>query len=371
MKILVAGNLANTGYFLASKLREENIDIDLLMEDNPHPVSDPKNTGELEFNEYPKWIKFWNKNCNWKYQIIKKIREYDITCAATELPIFAFFALKPYIALATGSDLRELAKSKTIKGILLRMAYKKAKVIIFTDPDLIYSIKELNLKNSLYCPPIRDFYKMNSSEKVLVNKNKFNIFYPTTHIWSVKGNEVFIKAFIQVAKKRNNIHLTLINKGKDFKKSLKLLEDAQIREKYTVLPKPLNQNELVSYYQNCNVIVDQFILGSLGSIGLEAMFMSKPVIAYVDNTIYSKIYGENPPVLNCKTIEEIYLILIKLLDNKNDQNIGKNANEWILKYHSPEMVSQKYYEIFKKVYEKNKINFLSVGENYKVNSNIT
>ena len=61
MKILVAGNLANTGYFLASKLREENIDIDLLMEDNPHPVSDPKNTGELEFNEYPKWIKFWNK----------------------------------------------------------------------------------------------------------------------------------------------------------------------------------------------------------------------------------------------------------------------------------------------------------------------
>ena len=44
MKLLVAGNLANTGYFLASKLREAGISAELLMERNPDFVSDPLNT---------------------------------------------------------------------------------------------------------------------------------------------------------------------------------------------------------------------------------------------------------------------------------------------------------------------------------------
>ena len=362
MKILVAGNLANTGYYLVSKLREKNINIELLMEENPHPVSDPKNTGELKNNEYPDWIKFWRKGGNWKFQIIKKIREYDITCAATELPMFAMFAQKPFVALATGSDLRELAKSKSIKGRLLRRAYKKAKVVIFTDPDLIYSVKELDLKNSLYCPPIRDFHKMKAMEDVSFNKNKFNIFYPTTHIWDVKGNEIFINAFIEIAKKRNDIHLTLIHKGKDIESSLKLLRDAEIEERYTVLPKSLNQNELVSYYLNCDAIVDQFTLGSLGSIGLEAMFMEKPVIAYTDNSIYTKIYGGNPPILNCRTKEEIETKLIGLVDKKDFQDIGKLAKKWILKYHEPDVVAEKYFDIFEHVYNKKKISFLSIDD---------
>ena len=358
MKILVAGNLANTGFYMVSKLRQNNINVELLMEENPRPVSDPKNTGEID--EYPKWINFWKKNRNWKFQIIKKMREYDIICAATELPIFAYMAQRPFVALATGSDLRELAKAKSIKGRLLRRAYKKARALIFTDPDLIYSAKELKLENTLYCPPIRDFEKIKTSDNIDLDKRKFNIFFPTNQIWNVKGNDIFIDAFVKIAEKRDNIHLILIKKGEDFEKTLELLESANIQGKFTVLPKPLNQNDLAGYYQNCDLVVDQFILGSLGSIGLEAMFLGKPVMAYADEKVYSKLYEEVPPIVNCKSREEIEASLIELLDNLEVSQTGELAKKWILKYHNPDMVTQKYLEIFELAQKRKKINFLSM-----------
>jgi len=352
-KILIAGNLANTGYYLTSKLRELGMHVDLLMEENPVFVSDPKNTGELKENNYPDWIKFWKKNGNIKWQIIRIMRKYDVIGAATELPIFAMFSFRPFIAIATGSDLRELAKSNSLKGRLLRRAYKKAKLVIYTDPDLKKSSEYLGLKNSVYCPPIRDFSKFAEENTHNKKNDKIIFFHPTNHIWEIKRNDLFIKSFIKFAKKYDNVLLVVIKKGQDFEKSLSLLKDGNIEGKYIVLPKPLNQNELGKQYQECNIVVDQFGVGSLGSIGLEAMYYGKPVLAYILEDVYEQLYGEKPPVLNAQNQSELFQIFEKIMNEpKYLDEISKKSKIWIEKYHSTDKVIKKYAKYFKLIIEK-------------------
>ena len=101
MRLLIAGNLANTGFYLTKALRKIGINAELLMENNPSFEGDPRNAGLLETLEYPSWIKFWNWKKKWKQFVISTMRKYDLISAATELPIFAMFSLKPYIAVAT------------------------------------------------------------------------------------------------------------------------------------------------------------------------------------------------------------------------------------------------------------------------------
>ncbi len=164
---LHAGNLANTGYVMVKTLRKFGLNADLLMEKYPHVTSDPKSFDKDLSNSYPEWIHFWdNKDRGWKSQIIKTMKPYDLIHAHVELPIFALFARKPFIAQSHGSDLRELAFQNisgtsvlnikdfknSIKGILLRRAYHKAKALIYGSPDQLRFIEKLKLANSIFLP---------------------------------------------------------------------------------------------------------------------------------------------------------------------------------------------------------------------------
>ena len=140
MKILHAGNMANLAYITAKLLRKEDLDIDLLIEKNPPKTSDPILLDPEIHNEYPTWFRFFDKTKTcWKMNLIKIMREkkYDLIHAYVELPMFSYVANRPFIAHTQGSDLRELAFSNSIRGRILRRAYKKAKATIFYQPDYL------------------------------------------------------------------------------------------------------------------------------------------------------------------------------------------------------------------------------------------
>ena len=60
MKILYAGNMANVGYIICKRLRKTGLDIDLLMQKNPKPTSDPLKFDPSLNGKYPDWIKFFD-----------------------------------------------------------------------------------------------------------------------------------------------------------------------------------------------------------------------------------------------------------------------------------------------------------------------
>lgn len=349
MNILIAGNLANTGFYLTSQLINNKINAELLMENNPKFESDPKNSGFFE-GMYPNWIRFFDKKKSWKFQIIKIMKRYDIIGAATEFPIFALFSFKPFVAIATGSDLYELAHKKSLKGLLLKLAYKKAKVVVFTLPSQISYVKKLKLKNATFLPLFRKEVKSNKELQVEERK-KFVIFHPTNHLWDFKKNDIFLKSFIKLAKSRDDVFLITINRGVDAEKSIELLKNADIEGKYEIISKTLNQDQLYEYYQNCDIVADQFGIGSFGYIGQEILKLGKPLMCYIEKDNYEKLYGEKPPVLSSQNVDELVMLMNEVITDKTKyQKVSLESKRWYEKYHSETVLIKKYISLFKDVY---------------------
>lgn len=125
MNILQAGNMANVGYLTSTLLRNNGLNVDLLLDTtNSYPEKyDPK-----LLDGYPSWfIQYYLNKKFWQLKILKTMRDkkYDLIHAYVELPIFSYLSRKSFLVQALGSDFRELAMSNTIRGKLLLLAYKK------------------------------------------------------------------------------------------------------------------------------------------------------------------------------------------------------------------------------------------------------
>lgn len=348
-RVLVAGNLANYGYNFTKLLRNQGIDANLLMQRFPGSLQDPK-LFEKDMNKYPEWIRFWNNHDKrWKIEVIQIMREYDLIHATTELPIFAMFSGKPFVVFPTGDDINELAFKKTLKGILLKLAYKKAKAVIYAGPYMHEAVQRLKLKNAIFIAPPWNYTKFTPATTINENK-KCVFFHPTHHIWRSKRNDTFLRAYARLCKEREDVHLVLINRGEDFEKSINLLKDPSCQGKYEILPATVSQNEMPKLYNNADFIVDAFTGGSTGLIGQEAMASGKPLISYINKDLYQFLYGSIPPILSCSTEEEVLSILRKAVDNKHEyREIGTKSREWILKYHNPDNQIKKFIFIYESI----------------------
>lgn len=358
---MVAGNLANHGYQHVKLLRKYGCDADLLIRKSTNISEDPKSF-DCTMKEYPNWIKFYDTGkWNWKFNIISIMRKYDVIHASTELPIFAMLSGKPYVATTTGSDVTSFVHSNTIKGILLRGAYHKAKVLIYLAPYLYHSVEKLKIKNAIFLPVLWDYSQFHTRTDNSEDRKTLTIFHPTNHIWEVKRNDIFLKAFVRAAKNRNDIHLITINRGSDFRRSMQILDAPDVKGKITILPQTIAQKDLPEFYHKVDIVADQFASGSTGMIGQEAMACGKPLIQYVNQNLYDKFYGETPPIISGNTEQEIYDAIIKLANNRElIDNIGMKSREWLLKYHNHERIIKKYVYIYESI--KEELNFQTIRD---------
>ncbi len=339
MKILQAGNLVNLGYIVTRELRKDGIDCDLLMERNSSPLSEPLKFDSDLKNKYPEWISFYDKiSPLWKFDIIKKMRnkKYDIIQAYVELAIFAYLARKPFIVYTQGSDLRELAFSNSIRGWLLRRAYRKSKLVMLGQPDHLPLAKKLKLKNVIFLPapwiPKQKLIKKSKNYS-----NSFVIFHPSSLNWRLKGNDILIRGFAKFIKNNRDSLLLIVARGPDLNKTKKLINSLDIGSNIKFL-NTLSQDEMSEFYSQSDVIADQFIVGSMGGIALETLYAGKPLLTFINKELHEKVYPEIPPVVNAKNSQEVYLKLIELNDKNFRISLSDKGKDWVTKYHSPVLI---------------------------------
>ncbi len=356
MKLLIAGNLANYGYFLTKLLRKNNINVDLLARSDSGITEDPKFLDQ-NLTEYPEWIKFVDgRKKNWKFNIIQIMRKYELIQASTEFPIFSYVSRKPFISLATGADIAKLVNENSLKGKILKRAYHSSKAIIIPAPHMIKYVEKLKLKNWVFIPSLWDYEKFQNNTNTIKNQ-KYTIFHPTNHIWYYKKNDRFLKAFVKLSNEVKNVQLIIINRGPDFEKSLKILEKPIKKKQIVILPQTIKQSELVEYYQKSDLVVDQFGVGSTGLIGQESMACGKPLIQYIDEKLYKKFYSEIPPIFNAQSEHEIYQQLSNLVNDPNlGKERGKKCQQWILKHHNHEKIILKYIHLYNAIHNNVKFN---------------
>jgi len=357
LSILYAGNLANVGYYHTKQLRNTGTDIELVMEKDPAPNADPL-MRDSELKNYPDWINFYDRHkSSWKISLLRIMRKqkYELIHAHVELPIFAYFSRKKFIAQVLGSDIKELAFTNSLRGILLRKAYKNAKLVIFSTPGDPSLLSKLKVKNTLFLPLIWDlsFFK---PEKVIDNEfeNKFIVFHPTSHIWNVKGNNNLINGFSEFVKQNPDSILICINIGKDIEKSHDLVKSLGIENNVRFMDR-LNASQILHYYNLADVVANEFILDGIGGIGMETLCCEKPLLTACHENCYKNMHPEPVPAINVKTSTEIYEKLEYLKDRKVKDEIGKKGRIWMKKFLAPTVVAHKYKTVYDSVLAGDKI----------------
>ena len=110
---------------------------------------------------------------------------------------------------------------------------------------------------------------------------------------------------------------------------------------------------MIQYYNIADIVLDQFVLGSWGTSTPEAMSCGKPVLMFYKKEFILRAFGEEPPILNSFSEEDIFSNLMKLAKDMDfRKEIGRKSRDWIIKTHSPKVVAKKHLEILQSSIDK-------------------
>lgn len=355
MRILHAGN-ANFGYVMSKELRKKGIESDVLVSEQSvsmkdrsmhNPLTHDKNIG----SSLPEWFHTYDlKSAGWKFQILKTMRKYDIIHAYMEMPIFAMFSLKPYVAQSGGDDLRDLAFQKTLKGFLMRRAYQRANAFVYVWPPHKKYAEKLGLRDAKYIERAWDASLFDQKKVVKSNENRLTIFHPVGQEWEMKGNDKFLRTFVKLCKEEKDVFLYYVNWGPDSDKAKKILDVPQVKKRMKIIPGPISRDEMIAYMQKSDILAEQFNSGSFTRTGIEGFFFGIPLLINLDEEVHEELHGESPPVINAKNEHQIYDRLNELTKSKEIlKEIGEKSTRWAKKYYSLDNVIEKYLQVYYKV----------------------
>ncbi|MDB5199014.1 MAG: hypothetical protein JWO92_977 [Chitinophagaceae bacterium] len=398
MKIALFGNICNNMYNIAKALRADpNLDVHLYLEDPLDIQNKPESDNPELKDNYPDWIQQDKKFSPLLFikkkdkTFIRELNKYDIVILSHIGIILTPFLKGKTVFYVTGGDVTRIPFPvkfsflyKSIKhkltayilGYYQRRGIKHADEI-WTQPFSPYvnalnkiKVKPGRIKN-VYFPVIIDtgiirykpdyLSRINKTIQYQLAPFKFLIFHPSRMMirknealmasgqW--KQNEILFYGLALFLKKYPQLKDVCImmpdrahSNDKDIAK--KIITDLGIEENIVWIKGETNEgftkSEMVDLYSMSNLVVDEFGIGWFGSIVLEGMACSKPVICNIDEKVMKQLY-EWHPVISVNTPEAVCDIIYKLyIDHEYSRELGEKGREWILQYHSPANVSTKY-----------------------------
>ena len=359
MRILQAGN-ANFGYVMARELRKRGIHADLLVSKSSissigvygasASVNDPK-SHDPNLDSYPDWIIFGDIDKKSKaLHISHLLKKYDIIVAYQATPIHAMLSGRPYIAVIGGDELRKKIFEKSVTGMLLKRAYRKADAIIYTWPVAKPYLDKLELK-AQYIPRTWDASGFTRTT-LPIDDGTLRIFMPTAQIWNLKGNDKFLRAFVRSCRDRD-VFLYYVDWGIDSDRTKKLLTEAGVAGRVRAIPGPIPRREMASYMSKSDILADQFNTGSFTRIGIEAFYFGIPVMLNLDRQLYQEAHGDLPSVLHCITENEIYEKISWALENRDAlKEMAANSKRWVLRHFDLQKNIDRHVELYQKILKK-------------------
>jgi len=285
---------------------------------------------------------------------------YDLIQAYATEPIHAwmFAPDRPYIAFEHGT-MREIPFEHSGRGRLLALAYRQAAKVVITNPDVITAAQRLGLKNFQFIPHPVDETKYRPGatplRAELMNRHQADLilFAPSRHNWALKGNDRLLKAF---ARSVNALScrpvLILSDWGQEVERSRALIDTLGIGNAVVWTP-PLNKMKLIQYYNAADVVLDQFTIGTFGTVTPEAMACGKPVLVHFDRAVHEWCYSEMPPVISARTEEQIFQGIMELGgDARRRATVGQASREWIVKHHGWEFVADRQIAIYRELLQR-------------------
>jgi len=307
----------------------------------------------------PRMLDLWSHACHRK-RFEEWFKGYDLIQAYSTDPIDAWMFAdgRPYVAFEHGT-MREIPFEHSARGRLLTLAYRQAGKVVITNPDVVAAAQRLGLKNFLFIPHPVDETKYRplhtSLRESLVDRYQADLilFAPSRHNWALKGNDVVLKAFARCIKSFPGRLILILNEwGQEVEESKALIETLGIGSRVVWTP-PLNKMMLIEYYNAADVVLDQFTIGTFGTVTPEAMACGKPVMLHFSREVHEWCYGEMPPVVSARTEDQIFDRLMELLSSPGHRAaLGQASREWVEKYHGWELVADRHIEVYRELLQR-------------------
>lgn len=143
-----------------------------------------------------------------------------------------------------------------------------------------------------------------------------------------RGFDLIIEAFAKVAKKNENIHLTIIGKGADRERLETLINNLKLKEKVTMAGS-VSMECYQEYMRNCDVVVNASLKEGAVTVSFDSMAMGKPLIC-IDTTGYTRYFSpEYAEIIQRAdrdtTIQSLADSMVKLTDSHLRFEMGKKA----------------------------------------------
>lgn len=165
-----------------------------------------------------------------------------------------------------------------------------------------------------------------------------------------KGFDILIKAFKQVADKKQDVDLIIAGTGEEWQKCADLVDELDIKERVK-LPGFVEREEVIKLYNGCEFFILPSRREPFGITNLEAMAAGKAVIATeVDGVPEIIINGENGILFEPENINELAQKILWLFENNEiKENMGRYGRLLVEKKYNWQSIADRYIKIYETI----------------------
>jgi len=373
MRVAVVGNLAGVARNVVIGLRRAGVAADLFIEKAELDIMREDTAGQAPLEGAA--IHVLDRDLNLHglpglvamgalhLPVVARLMGYDIIHAHTGSlagsplmrQLFVRMGYKPYLAFATGSDFREVARSdRGPRGDRMREFFRNASEVLLLNIDMLYFKNEMGFPKASFFPFAIDTELFspralqtntavpdNTLKCFMMSNLDFGITDNNLNRNSMKHNDRVLHALAKFVTIDHNVHLTLLDRGSDKEEAKRLVNVLGIGE-YIEFKSAMTELERIQHIQSADVVLDQFHMPAFGLGGLEAMAIGKPLVTHIDVNSFETAYRCAPDFfMNAHSVDDIFSRLLQLRDKTLRENTSARAREFVVSNHSRDVVIQK------------------------------
>ncbi len=277
--------------------------------------------------------------------IIREAAACDVMLAfGLNAAVSAYLAAVPTIYFTYGGDIRVVlanpGHADDTAADVLRRILASPKVVIEAygcDAQIHAVLREQglacksryaflpNINRALFAAP-RD--RREAREELKLPQEAFLVFLPSRVNYRWKGSDRFLAAYADVCPALPDMRLVVAGWGDDYEDALARLEARGVRAQVLCMDGAVSKPLLHAYLSAADLVVDQFVVGSLGSVSFEALCLGRPVLTHLEN--FNRFgYPSCPPILQAHAREEIAAALRHAhADREGLAGRGRAGREW-------------------------------------------
>ena len=362
MKVAIAGNLCDTTILFEKLLQSEDMEISTYL--SCKELLDSKSSelfggGGLGLEERVQRLREARPSVHvWDYapkfarilrclpggsallmlilylNLVRMLHEANCVVSFAWYHIASLLSRRPYVAFSTGADLQEIAIESSIRGYLMRRAFRKA-CSVYASYDSTSRANATNIGVTISRPFLMPWPLPERFVSFKVTEGPVRVFMGSRQDWTdprramvAKGNDRFIRAWARRIKDGWKSTLTIVEFGNDIEATRRLVSELEVDEYVRFIPL-LNQTALQECVEKADLVADQFDQGTPGVLALQTMATGRALSIYWD--LYSSLfaYSVPPPVINGNNDETLYRGLCKCASRQDLQELGRRGHNWM------------------------------------------